>query len=92
MTPCSYCHLTRPHCGEHTGWEHLPDPLADCADAYGAVWAAACVVMEIIHLDGGEMIHGLHELEDEGPLCISGLRPITSDGKDCPYFKPEEKS
>ena len=41
MTPCVYCLLTRPYCGEHTGWEHLPDPLADCAEAYGAVWAAA---------------------------------------------------
>ena len=37
--------------------------------------------------DGSRMVmRGIEEATDEGPMCKAGLRPLTRDGHDCPYF------
>jgi hypothetical protein len=47
-----------------------------------------------IPLENGQVLEGMEEAEDEGPTCCAGLRPLTRDGNDCPYFKapPSQES
>jgi len=40
--------------------------------------------------DEGVVIEVVEEALDEGPACRGGLRPLTSMGGDCPYFKGNE--